>query len=103
MIKAKSITSKIREASDHWTVYLQKNLNGSVANKEIFSGSMAQCVSYLKDRADYEEFNFSGGVLVDDGGVKNTFFVVDNGHIKFGPSPFPGLKYNTTKKFEPFK
>ena len=103
MIKAKDIISQLSEAGDHWTVYLQRDINGPVSNKEIFDGPMAKCVEFLKGRADYAQFAFYGGVIVDDAGVKNTFFTVDDGHIKFGPSPFPGLKYNNAKKFQPFK
>jgi hypothetical protein len=55
-------------------------------------------MSYLKKIKD----NISG-VISDENGVKNIFFKIDNGNLITSDSPYPGLKYNTGTKFEPFK
>ena len=102
MLTAKGIINKINEAATVWEVELQtKNGTPIKPFQMLFKGEIEKCVNYLKSNAS--SLKDSSGVLVSDNRIGNVFFKFDNGNLVTSVSPYPGLKYNTTSGFKPFK
>lgn len=81
-----------------WEIELQ--IKNSVPLKPFewpFKGEITDCADYLKNHTIM--LQNSAGVLVEDNGVGNIFFKIDNnGELLTDGAPFPGLRYNTVNK-----
>jgi hypothetical protein len=91
--------SKLNEGT-FWEVYIQVEGGRPVTPyKFLVGGEIEKCISNLKEHSN------SGwsGVIVSENAIKNVFFSFENGNLVTSASPYPGCKYMTSNKFEPYK